>query len=174
MTNQPLVGNAVGGVAPGLEGGGGFRGQCLEHWQSSAFFWFGNFCIDGSVVKPGCRGLVAGGGVVDRFKASPEDGGQAQRAGLAAGVDLAARQAKVLAGLAGGSDGDHFGVRGGVPIGGDSVGAAGDDAIFTNNHRAEGAAAAGGHIFLGQANRFAEKLGGLGSSGHGNASGREG
>src|SRR5882724_3165345 len=102
--------------------------------------------IDVVVVETDGGGVAARVGVVDAIQPRPVDGAQTHRAGLAAGVHLAALQAEGTQLAAGRADGHHLGMGGGIIAGGDLVVALGNDLAVARNDGAERPAQAGAHL----------------------------
>ena len=96
-------------------------------------------------------------GEEDAVGAGPVDGGEAHRAGLAAGVDGAPSQLKGLKRRAGVADGDNLGVGSGIIVAKDRVDASGDDLVIANNNAAEGATEASAHVVEGEVDGLAHK-----------------
>ena len=89
------------------------------------------------------RGIGGRAGVVVAIEASPVDGGQAHRTGLATGEEFAACQVERAQVRAGVADGDDLGMRGRVVRDDDVVVAAADDLPVLHDHAAEGTAMVG-------------------------------
>lgn len=152
-----LVAGFVRGFGPGAEGGLGGVAEERGHLDGALVGREGDLLVDEVVVETDRGGVGAGVAVEDGGDAGPVDRGEAHGAGLAAGVEFAVGELERVERAAGFADGGDLGVGGGVVGGGDAVVAAGDDLAAADDDAAEGAAAAGAHAFVGEADRFTHK-----------------
>ena len=125
----------------------------------------GELLVEVRVVEAGGCGFDLGGGVVDAVQARPEDGAETHGAGFATGKDFAAGEVVGVQFCGCAADGGDFGVGGGVVVGGDQVGAFGDQFPALDDDRAEGAAA-GFDVCHGKGDGAAEPEGRIGGRRH--------
>src|SRR5260370_32752230 len=122
--------------------------RAQQHTRNLARGWRQrHFAIDELIVEADCRCLLAGVRVIERAESGPIDGAQAHRARLATRIDLAIRQMESAGLRAGATDGDDFGVGGGVAGRGDLVATFGHDDAVTHDHGSKWPAPVGAHAF---------------------------
>src|SRR5689334_23125630 len=100
----------------------------------------GEFAVDEGVVEARGGGVGGSGGVENFGWARPIDGAEAHRTGFAGGEKLAVIELKRFEPLAGFTNGNDFGVGGGVVRGSDAVGAGGDESAILGDDCGERAA----------------------------------
>jgi hypothetical protein len=87
--------DAIPLLEPGFEHHLGLVPKTLLHRDRAAPGQQAEFPLEGTVIEPGRGGIIAGCGEVDVIQPCPVDGGEAQRARLATGVDLATARENV-------------------------------------------------------------------------------
>ena len=118
----------------------------------------GQLAVEKGIVEGDAGRVGAGVAEPDAVDASPVNRGQTHRAGLAAGVDFTSLQTKNAERLAGGADGAHFGVGGGIVVARDAVDAFTDHDAVLRDDRSEGSALAAADVFSRQSDGFAHEL----------------
>lgn len=149
----------LGGLDPGSQAGPGLVAQKLGGGNGALGSVLAEFLIEDGVIEAGARGVRGAATKVNRVNARPVDGRKTHRAGLATGVELAAVKREGAEGLAGGANGVHFGVRGGIDGSGNGVHALADYLAVPHDDGSEGTAAAADDVFRGQRDSVAQEAG---------------
>ena len=153
-----LVLNLIGLRLPLLESGLGGVAEQRLHRDRARPRAQRDLPVNEIVVEADVRRITAGVAVVGLRNARPIDRGQAHRAGLAAGVELAVGQLEGAQAAAGLADGRHLGMRGRVVARGHPVLAPGDDLAAADDDAAKRPAAIGPHRVLSEADRLAHEI----------------
>ena len=132
--------DAVGLVLPGLERRGGFVRKQLGRSDRPSCQGLGQLMVDEVVRESGGGGFLSCTAEVEPREVGPVDGGEAHRAGLAAGVEVAAGEMKVAQLPAGVANGHDFGMSRRIVRRSDAVAAAPDDVAPLNDYRSKRAA----------------------------------
>ena len=124
-----------------------FVAQKLNHRNAARLRLSLQFLVNERVIEARARGIGGYAGIKHARRPRPVNRAQTHRTRLASGVEVATVQLKLFKRAARFAYGDDFGVRGWIVCGGDAICALGDDAAVFCDDGAEGAAAAGVHIF---------------------------
>lgn len=127
-------------------------------WDGAIGDFFAEFFVEECIVETGTGGICGATAKVDGVDTSPIDGGEAERAGLAAGVKLASVKRKGIQGPTRGADGIYLGVGCGIIGCRDGVGALADDASFLNDDSSKRPSAGSSDVFRSQRNGAPEEL----------------
>jgi len=141
-----LVADLVWFLFPGAKRIERFFAHHLDHGDFAVRVGLGNFPVDEGVVETGFRGIGCSCGEINAIEARPVNGPQAHEARLTASINLTTCELKCSEFLAGFSNGNHFGVGGGIVRWGYTVSGLGDNFSILYNQRTEGTAVAGLYI----------------------------
>ena len=135
-----------------------FVAQQLRHGNGARLRIFCDLFINKVVVKLNVGGVDFGVGVVNLCKARPINGGQAHGTRLATCVNNGAGQIEIIDVRAGGANGHHFRMRGGIVAGSDAVETFANNLGIFHNYGAKWTAVALRNIFSRQGDRAAHEL----------------
>src|SRR5579885_1686588 len=145
LVRPDSVRNFVGFIQPFLEHRAALRQGQMDEGNAAAEDGLAELAIDGVVVEADRGGIGPRVGVVDAVEPRPVDGPQAHGTGLAAGIEIAAREAEAAGRPAGFADRDDLGMGGRIVGRGHPVEALGDHGPGADDERSERAAEAGPH-----------------------------
>src|ERR1700722_5456499 len=136
-----LIANLIRFLLPGAKGGQSLLAHHLDHGDFAVAVIELDLAVDESVVEATFRGVGGLIGEENANGASPVNSAKTHWARLATGVDFAAGQFENPQIFAGGADGHHFGMGGGVILGGYRVHAFGNDFSVMHDDSGEGPSA---------------------------------
>src|SRR5262245_49278348 len=152
-----LVPHAVGLARPGVKNRKRFATHQRDRRYAASSGIQGELLADRLVRKPDRVRVGHRATEIEPVKMRPVNRGQAHRAWLAGGIELAADKMKDAQPGTSVANGDDLGVCGRIARRSDHIGAAADDLASLHDHRAERSAAAGSHAVDGQANGLAHE-----------------
>jgi hypothetical protein len=155
-----LVGCFVFLLLPSGKDSEGVVAEHLRHRNTPRRRSYSQFVVNESVIEAGAGRISGRGCIEDPPRASPIDCAETHGTRLTRGVEIAAGELKIGEGTAGISNGNDFGMRGGIVGASDAVRAFSDDSAILDNDRSERATASRPDIFQGQRDSALHEIGG--------------